>query len=61
MGGLETLIPGGGLNALIAKAAPTTVRGLLDLDILGGMFGGAFNSEGIRDDPRRHTANFIAA
>ena len=61
VGGLETLIPGGGMNALIAKAAPTTVRGLLDLDILGGMFGGAFNSEGIRDDPRRHTANFIAA
>jgi len=61
VGGLETLIPGGGLNALIAKAAPTTVKGLLDLDILGGMFGGAFNSEGIRDDPRRHTANFIAA
>tara|TARA_R110000824_G_scaffold35687_4_gene111595 strand:- start:301 stop:2517 length:2217 start_codon:yes stop_codon:yes gene_type:complete len=61
VGGLATLVPGGGMNALIAKAAPTTVRGLLDLDILGGMFGGAFNSEGIRDDPRRHTANFIAA
>jgi len=61
VGGLDALIPGGGMNALIAKAAPTTVKGLLDLDILGGMFGGTFNSEGIRDDPRRHTANFIAA
>jgi len=59
--GLEGLMPGGNLGDLVAKAAPTSVDELLNLDILGGMFGGAFNSQGIKEDPARHTANFIAA
>ena len=59
--GLEGLIPGGNLGELVAKAAPTSVDDLLNLDILGGMFGGAFNSQGIQEDPARHTANFIAS
>ena len=61
VGSMEALMPKGNFGSVLAKAAPTDMEGLLNLDKIAMSTGGAFSSKGIQTDPVRNTAAFVAA
>ena len=60
LAGMVGLAPGLDVNSLLAKIAPTSVEGLINLDILSGRLGGGFGSDMLATSPKRHTAEFIS-